>query len=256
MQYCQIELTNRCNLSCSGCFRHNLKRGYGDMSFTTFKQTIDLCKKLKLKEVWLHNWGEPLLHPEILKFVKYSAQYFKVGFTSNGTLLTEPMIHNMRHAGLYYLDLSLNKNTPKEYISHLLNIYTIANKIDINCHFRTVIFSDEDFKYFSDLLVDCKVRFQRCIINKNESIRTDDCLAIDKLFFVYFDGTVVPCCRVADKEISYGKVTDKTIVKKIKTGIKKIHSNIKYLKHNSICTHCFEIDSNIPVPYKLKLEVK
>jgi len=236
---------------CIGCFRNKLKRGYGYMSFETFRQAISLCKKLKLKELWLHNWGEPLLHPELIKFIKYAAPYFSIGFTTNGTLLTEPMVHNLKYAGLTYLDLSLNKNTPKEYISHLLNIYIIANQIGINCHFRTVIFSTEDFKYFSDLLYDKKVRYQRCIINNLNIIRKHDCAIIDRLFFIYFDGIVVPCCRIADQEISYGKITDINIVNKIKKGIKKIHNNIKNKEAALICKHCFEIDADIPIPYKL-----
>lgn len=250
-EYCQIELTNQCNLTCAGCLRNGMKREQGIMSFDTFCRTLDVCEEMNLEDIWLHNWGEPLLHPDLLKFVAFSAKRFNVGFASNGSLLTTPMLIDLKKIGLKYLDLSLNKNVSSEYSKHLHSLYDAANSLGINCHFRTLIYSSEDFKYWSRSLYGYKVRYQRRIVDFVEKIRIKDCGVIDKLFFVYFDGVVVPCCKIADKEIIYGDITDKDIVTKIKSGVKLIHTQIKSYKHKKVCKHCFEIEDDIPVEFKL-----
>lgn len=251
MKFAQIELTNLCNLSCAGCFRNSMKRKTGIMSLETFQRTLSVCAKMKLTDLWLHNWGEPLLHPDLIKFVALASRKFKVGFASNGTLLTIPTLMNLKDAGLSQLDLSLNKNVSYEHSKHLHGLYAVANSLGIDCRFRTMIYSQEDFKYWNDLLYDYKTRYQRFMISDKKKIRREDCSAIDKLFFVCFDGSVVPCCRVADKEIVYGNISDQDIVSKIKKGVKRIHSSIKLNKHKEICRHCSEISDDLPIDFKL-----
>jgi radical SAM protein with 4Fe4S-binding SPASM domain len=225
------------------------------MKLETFKHTLVVCSKMRIQDVWLHNWGEPLLHPQLNRFVALAALNFKVGFTTNGTLLTIPALKTLKKEGLTYLNLSMNKSTPEEFSSHLHELYVSANSLGIDCYFRTVVDSKEDFKYWNDLLYPYKVYYQRCMINDVKKIRTEDCHAVDKLFFIYFDGTVVPCCRVADEEIIYGNILDKDIIRKIKIGIKKIHTQLKQNKSSVICQHCFEVDDDMPVDFKLSKKI-
>ncbi len=69
MKVYQIEISNHCNLSCNYCPHPNQKRDKGYMSMETFKISIKLLKKCGQKIAYLHNFGEPLLHPKIFDFI-------------------------------------------------------------------------------------------------------------------------------------------------------------------------------------------
>ncbi len=80
----QVESTNDCNMNCKICMRRHLERPVGYISFEDFK-------KLPLKafkEVCLHGWGEPLLHPDIFKLVRYAKSLgLKTSLGTNGLLV-------------------------------------------------------------------------------------------------------------------------------------------------------------------------
>lgn len=44
------------------------------MSFKTFKDAVELVIRCEQKEIYLHNFGEPLLHPDIILFINYSIE--------------------------------------------------------------------------------------------------------------------------------------------------------------------------------------
>ncbi len=84
----QVETTNDCNLNCKICMRRHLRRPVGYMSFEDFK-TLPLKE---FKEICLHGWGEPLLHPDIFKFVKYVKSLgLKASLGTNGLLVDKRM---------------------------------------------------------------------------------------------------------------------------------------------------------------------
>lgn len=90
-----IELSNCCNLKCKMCTAQqinkdelNVKRGF--MSFSLFKKIIDECVKLGIYRIGLNYSGESLLHPEIIRILKYVGSFDKLicGLNTNGDLLT------------------------------------------------------------------------------------------------------------------------------------------------------------------------
>ena len=64
-----IEITNVCNLNCSFCLPHNRKHKF--MNFEEFKLILDKIKPYT-QYIYLHVKGEPLLHPEVDKFIEYA----------------------------------------------------------------------------------------------------------------------------------------------------------------------------------------
>lgn len=231
----QIELTNKCNLSCPFCFRRNMTRKQGFMSEDIFNKSLKLCKSLNVPEIWLHNWGEPLLHPEIVKFI-HKAKQFKIGFTTNGKLLSKDLILELKKSGLSFMDISVNMDTDKFSLVHLLTSYTYANSHGINCHLRVVVQNSAEHLYLKDLLSDYKVRFQRVMLRTGK--RDKPCEAVNHVFVVLWDGTVVPCCHVINKEITYGNLDDLAEIKP-----KNIDS--------TYCNSCTEIEEDMPVRFKL-----
>ena len=82
-----IEITNICNLSCNFCPKTG--RNLGFMNEEKFREIV---KKVKpyTDHIYLHLMGEPLLNPEIGKFLEIAKEYeLKVNITTNGTLITK-----------------------------------------------------------------------------------------------------------------------------------------------------------------------
>ncbi|MBQ9267446.1 MAG: radical SAM protein, partial [Clostridia bacterium] len=80
-----IEITNVCNLKCEFCLPHHREN-----KFMTFEEFDTILQKIKpyTKYIYLHVKGEPLMHPEVDKFIEYAYENgFYVNLTTNGTLL-------------------------------------------------------------------------------------------------------------------------------------------------------------------------
>ncbi|MBU0701765.1 radical SAM protein [bacterium] len=88
----QIEITNRCNLSCKMCIRDTLNIPLEDMPFETFEE---IMKRLSLKSpliklLILTGLGEPLMHPRLAEMIALANKLLPntmIQFTSNGFLL-------------------------------------------------------------------------------------------------------------------------------------------------------------------------
>lgn len=252
----QIELTNYCNLLCKGCCGITSKRLKGFMDIKTFKKSIDICLQMGIEEVWLQNWGEPLLFPNLIQYIEYASKKIKIGFISNGSLLTIYTLSKLKEAGLTNLDLSINSSTPIDLRFHNIRLYKEAKALNINCWIRSVIFDNKEYEDIEALRKEenLKIRYQRGMIYDKDKKRKADCPAIDKNFIIYWDGNVVPCCQITNSELCYGSIFDLDIIDKIKEGISTIHNNIKVKKPYNICKHCFEVNCDIPVRYKLEIK--
>lgn len=80
-----IEITNKCNLTCSFCPRTG--RPLADMDAALFARIAAEVKPLTDK-VYLHVMGEPLMHPDFTHFIRICAdQALPVAITTNGSML-------------------------------------------------------------------------------------------------------------------------------------------------------------------------
>ncbi len=64
----QIEVTNRCDLACRTCTRGKLP-SLGDMRFEDFTRVVDSFDRIDT--LWLSGQGEPLLHPDLPRMIRY-----------------------------------------------------------------------------------------------------------------------------------------------------------------------------------------
>ncbi|MBO7703075.1 MAG: radical SAM protein, partial [Solobacterium sp.] len=82
-----IEITNRCNLSCSFCSFH--KRPFRDMDVQEFSHVLDEVKPIT-DYIYLHVQGEPLLHPQFETLMTIADEkQMQVQLVTNGTLLNQ-----------------------------------------------------------------------------------------------------------------------------------------------------------------------
>ena len=106
-----IEPTNHCNLSCSMCPRE-LNRPFGYMDVSLFQKIIDesiLYGKRLI--ITVNKDGEPLLHPELPKMVKYvkdKKAAHKINFYTNGILLSETKSLELINSGLDTIHISID----------------------------------------------------------------------------------------------------------------------------------------------------
>ena len=104
---CQIEVTNRCNLSCPMCPRLIYKVPLVHMDFSLFTKVVD--KLRGVRDITLTGWGEPFCHPRILDMVAYCKHHrHRVHITTNGVLLTKERISRLAALGLDSISFSID----------------------------------------------------------------------------------------------------------------------------------------------------
>ncbi|RQD72589.1 MAG: radical SAM protein [Tindallia sp. MSAO_Bac2] len=89
-----LEITDRCNLNCSICYR----KSWEDMDYdrdmtdeTLEKVYRDLDEIEGIQKIVIGGIGEPFYHPKITEIIKRLEKY-PLHITTNGTLLTEEII--------------------------------------------------------------------------------------------------------------------------------------------------------------------
>lgn len=96
-----LEITDKCNIYCRGCYRMNGKAGHKTLE--QIKEEIDLLQKMRNPDNISIAGGEPLLHPDILEVVRYiKSKGMKPLILTNGVELIDnrPLIEKLKAAGL------------------------------------------------------------------------------------------------------------------------------------------------------------
>jgi putative metalloenzyme radical SAM/SPASM domain maturase len=99
-----IETTTRCNLSCPMCARcaPGWRGGFGDMDFALFERLDEPLRHAQA--VILNGMGEPLLHPDLPRMIRFVKQRQPkggwCGLQTNGLLLDARLADELALAGL------------------------------------------------------------------------------------------------------------------------------------------------------------
>jgi radical SAM protein with 4Fe4S-binding SPASM domain len=113
----QVEVTGACNLSCRMClvrYRPKLGRTEGAMELDRFRRLLDELPGLEV--LTLQGLGEPLIAPHLVEMVREAAERgVRVGFNTNGMLLTRRRAEELVDAGLDWLHVSIDGATQGTY---------------------------------------------------------------------------------------------------------------------------------------------
>lgn len=105
-----VELTNKCNLSCSTCMRNVWDVKYGHMSKEVFERILvglEVCPEKP--ELFLGGYGEPLSHPRVLEMIQQAKELgYRVSLITNGILLNEQIAPSFIELNLDMLWVSLD----------------------------------------------------------------------------------------------------------------------------------------------------
>ena len=105
-----VEVTNKCNLSCTTCMRNVWEVDYGRMSDEVFERILsglDGCTEKP--EIFIGGYGEPLSHPRLLYLVEQAkGRGHRVSLITNGILLKEDVARKLIDLRLDMLWVSLD----------------------------------------------------------------------------------------------------------------------------------------------------
>jgi len=111
-----IEVTNRCNLDCTICYRRAYLKEVGDMDFSLFKKIARAIKGAKL--ICCQGGGEPLLHPRIFDMLDYLREVSDpetIVMTTNATVLDREMARRLASSKLDTLHVSIDGSDRETY---------------------------------------------------------------------------------------------------------------------------------------------
>lgn len=112
LDWVQIEVTSRCNAACIYCPHTLMGDRWPDkhMPLDLFRKLLPYLGNTGL--IFLQGWGEPLLNKDLFEMIRLCKdQGNRVGFTTNGMLLTESAMKRIVELGLDVLGLSLAGTT-------------------------------------------------------------------------------------------------------------------------------------------------
>ena len=267
----QVEITSVCNLRCVMCFQADKtfsaksKGHMGFMKFDLFKKIIDEVEG-NLEAVTFASRGEPTLHPELDRFLKYcNNKFLGLKLNTNATLLNEEKIHTLLSSDLQYLVLSIDEKNKKNYekirvnadfdkiMKNLNLLKTIREKNYKNTKLKirvsgVKINKQQDindmnnfYKEFSDevALVNY-VPWESTYDNPINEIK-ETCSELYRRMFLWWDGKVNPCDYDYKSTLSKWNINNETISSvwnsEYYNNIRTLH-NEKKRKSLTPCNKC------------------
>lgn len=243
-----IEITNKCNLSCSFCPK--LKRASREMSTGEFYRAASQARGF-CDYLYLHLKGEPLSHSQIDKILTICDELeFKVNITTNGTLLEKCKDTLKNHKSVRQINVSLhsmeNIHAAEKYVKNIvdcarflapekmisLRIWTYDNDAsEINRKMLDIL--EKEFGTKPVLSEKRSTLAENIYFNLGDTFEwpsplsadigsTGFCLGTRSHIAILSDGTVVPCCLDSEGDIPLGNVFE--------TDLETILNSMRFLE--------------------------
>lgn len=217
-----IEIINYCNLNCKFCVKTTKDKKM--LSLSEFEHILDEIKPYT-KYIYLHIQGEPLMHPDINKFIILAYNKgFSVNLTTNATLLHNHLdimkyvrqvnislqaIVNLKDNEKYYNDIfALIEKDFDTYISLRLwgNFSKNEALIPFEKHYQRTIDLNSSNKLKEHVFFSSEEEFDWPNLNSKTYDINGTCLGTKTHIGILSDGTVVPCCLDKDGAINLGNI--------------------------------------------------
>ncbi len=261
------ESTNACNLRCAMCTRNFMTEKIGNMEFKLFKKIIDESADYGLPSLKLNLRGEPLLHPQLPKMVKYAKEkgILEVQFNTNGLLLDEKKAQELIEAGLDRIIFSVDGATKETYekIRGGSNFETVVHNIRKLIEIRDSMGlrkpvvrvqmvkmkeNAHEIEQFIKMWINVANRVG--LITKREplvkgkverKLEHFPCFQIWQRIVVWWDGTVVMCCGDWHGEYRLGNAYESSIYElwhsEKYNRVRELHKQGRF-DEISVCAKC------------------
>jgi pyruvate-formate lyase-activating enzyme len=154
-----VEITDKCNISCKGCYRSNL---VGHKSLEEIKEEILFLEEWRnICNVHLAG-GEPLIHPEIVDIVRFiHKRGLNPVIISNGHRLEKELLTELKNAGLAEISFHVdseqvrkgwtgkNEKELNELRQNYVNMLWGVGSV--NCNFNMTV-SPKNINYIPDII--------------------------------------------------------------------------------------------------------
>lgn len=110
-----IEVTNRCNLSCVHCYAEVNKSKF-ELSLNDWKTMLFSLKKKGLRAV-LFSGGEPFIRKDFINLVRWASCHFIVEINTNGRYINDVVARELSLLNLKTIQISLDSLTAEHHDS-------------------------------------------------------------------------------------------------------------------------------------------
>lgn len=268
-----VEITNRCNLACNMCPRHNTDNSTGFMSLDLYCKIIEEAKQHIPVTLVPFFRGESLLHSDFYEMIKIAVNsgLGPIQLATNATLLNNEKSEKLIKSGIDFVSFSLDIDKTNYGISHMGGDFEkVINNIDNFIAIKKSIKAKKPEVQVSTVQTNENRHglheFAEYWLEKVDRVRTypehstngafgsldssyqypdfDQRLPCEKVFtdiVIYWDGTVAVCNHDWNRSEYIGNVSDNSI-QDIWTGnkyneIRKRHLEGK-LKNDNTCKDC------------------
>lgn len=237
----QLELTNRCPFTCVMCPRGEMTRELGDMEPDLFRSLIDQIGTNRGEPLYLHHFGESLLHSEFGTLVRYASDHgVRTHLSCNPNVMTPAKAEEVLDSGLTSILFSVDgvsDETFKAIRGRAANIVDAAQKlgaflqlrrarassIDVTIQMIDMKANAHEHEAFKEAFRPFEALGARLHLKAFDSFNdpakramserylTGRCtLPFDHLV-VLWDGRVVPCCHDEDGHIVLGDASKQSL---------------------------------------------
>ena len=272
-----VEISNICNLSCIMCARPKMKRKVHGMDERIFEKIIYENHK-SLEFIGLAGYGEPLLAPNLFKFIKLCRK-FKVtsGISTNVTKLKGEVVDRLLNEGPEIIILAIDSIKKENYeevrkgasfdevIRNAKNFLIKKEKVKkppfVIIQSIYMPETKESIPFIKEYFLNYKVDAIRIKQLGYTGEKKDDMVFKNKYSPCYWlwaepqvlsNGTVVPCCIDINGELSLGNIKNNTLKELWNSGrieeLRTLHARGDR-KKIPLCSDCNMYQP--PVPFVL-----
>jgi len=242
-----IETVLGCNLSCPECAvgGRYINRKYGMMPFERFVYIADKIKD-HCKYMYLHNWGEPMLNPDIFKMIDYAKNFTKTNISTNANILTKDQAKMLIDSGVTDIIVSIDGVSQECYsvyrrggkVKRALEALGWLAKLSISKKFKPniipqfVVFkhNENEMELFSQYCASLGLepyfkppylregtslslgndpKYHRSLFYSDLAARKlnmKKCTNLTDVFTILLDGSVVSCCYDHNAVTTFGNI--------------------------------------------------
>lgn len=246
-----IEPTSVCNIRCTMCFQVDeelsLNRDLmGFMKFDLYRRIIDESVANDLSAVVLASRGEPLLHTDIFRMIKYAKAcgILDVKLNTNVTRLTpersRALLESAPDTLVFSVDASLKEDFERirvgakfdKIVENIESFNEIRRKEFPDCPTRTrvsMVLLDEGqdvenaMRFWKEMVDEFAFRWaipRVRIYRQLDHAAQRPCSLLWERLYIWWDGTVNPCDEDYLSKLSPGKLDDETTIKQLWQGDK------------------------------------
>lgn len=256
-----VETVLGCNLRCPGCpiGINLLTRKKKLMDWGIF---ITIADKIRpyAEYVYLHEWGEPLLHPRIVDMVEY-LKPIRCGIATNGQLVTDNIARKLAACSVDVM-VSLDGYTQEVYKKYRVggNVDKAYKAIELLLKYgvkdlavRYVIFkhNQHELDLFMKKMKKMNIKNASAkvpFVMKNSNLeyaseyvrktpnKFSQCVALTRTMTIGVDGTVHICCNDYNMLEQLGNLMNKDVIEIYNNEkVNKLRSNLKRNVPPEVC---------------------